>query len=163
MNCNLYHYLVCQKKDIVDCCQRLKLECKPIAEKVSVGGKTLITLTNICKEIMKHSFQTPWERHVLMAYFVQSFVLFQPLVNLRLVWLTLTGDKNVRSKISWYWERKDERKEKMWSQNFYQMKQIYTRKISVCTRLHILLKQYWLVLLWSWHFFPEIADWKCVL
>ena len=79
MNCNLYHYLVCQKKDIVDCCQRLKLECKPIAEKVcffysfqetqtfpiskyqppiSVGGMTLITLTNIRKEIMKHSFQT---------------------------------------------------------------------------------------------------------
>ena len=64
--------MVCQKNDIVDGCQRLKLECKPIADKVylfyscyscftrkltlptskyhpriSVGGKTLITLTKI--------------------------------------------------------------------------------------------------------------------
>ena len=74
------------EKDIVDCCQRLKLECKPIAEKVcffysfqetqtfpiskyqppiSVGGKTLITLTKIRREIMKHSFLTLGGRHVL--------------------------------------------------------------------------------------------------
>ena len=61
--------MMSEKNDIVDGCQRLKLECKPIADKVylfysfftreltlptskyhpriSVGGKTLITLTKI--------------------------------------------------------------------------------------------------------------------
>ena len=72
--------------------------------------------TNLYKEIMKLLEEDMYLWHILFTH----LYFFQPLVNLRLVWLKLTGDENNQ-----YQEQnfvilghKDERKEKMWSQNF---------------------------------------------
>ena len=69
---------------------------------------------------MKHSFLFLRETCTYGIFCSFTCTFFQPLVNLRLVWLKLTGDENNQ-----YQEQnflilghKDERKEKMWSQNF---------------------------------------------